>query len=155
MRKSLFDIAYEQLHQYIVANNLRHSALRTEILQEACQLPQPFTEEQLEQACEPLHVSRATVFNALNTFVLARILHADSRHQGQEHTLYEVIVGGAMHMEIVCKQCGRVTELRDKAIVKMIKEKHYSNFELQHFTLLVYGECKVCRTQQLQKKHNL
>ena len=151
MRKSLFDIAYEQLHRYITENNLRHSAKRTQILQEICLLPQPFTEEQLEQACEPLHVARASIFNALNMFVLAQILHADSRHRGQTHTQYELITGRGIRMEVICKQCGRVTELRDKAIVKMIKEKHYSNFELQHFTLFVYGECKVCRQQNAKK----
>ena len=155
MKKSLFDIAYERLHQYINEHGLRHSPVRTQILQQACLLPQPFTAQQLEEVCQPLRVATGTIYNSLKLFVVAQILHATSRHRGQPQVEYEVITGNPIRMEIICKRCGRITEFPDKAIARMIRERHYSNFDMQHFSLLVYGECKLCRKQTNRKTNKI
>ena len=65
--------------------------------------------------------------------------------RGKAATEYEVITGEHHRMEIICQKCGRVAEIQDKAIARLIKERKYSNFTLQHYSLFVYGECKICR----------
>ena len=145
MKKTLFDISFDRLHDYLEQHAMRNTPVRTSILQQVCSLPQPFTAEQLENACAPLRISTASVYNALNLFTSARILHASKRQRGFMRIEYELITEAPTRMTYVCKRCGRTVNIQDKAIVRMIKEHRYSNFEVEHFSLCVYGVCKVCR----------
>ena len=139
-------MAVKQLEAYVRNNDMRPSKVRNMVLDQICLLPQPFTAEQLAKACQNERISVATVYNCLNLFLLARILYAHNRQRGRAVTEYEVIVGKPMRMQMMCTRCGRVTEIHDKAIERLIKERKYSNFILQHFSLFVYGECKICRS---------
>lgn len=137
--------AIKQLSAYIRANGMRPSRVRKMVLEQICLLPQPFTAEELVTACQKDRISTGTIYNALNLFVLARILHVRDRERGRAVSEYELITGKPMRMQMTCTKCGRVTEIHDKAIEGLIKERKYSNFVMQHFSLFVYGECKLCR----------
>jgi Fe2+ or Zn2+ uptake regulation protein len=58
---------------------------------------------------------------------------------------YELTIGNSVHIQKMCLKCGRVTDFTDQAISRFIKEKRFSNFNLNHFSLVLYGECKTCR----------
>ncbi|MBQ6748958.1 MAG: transcriptional repressor [Paludibacteraceae bacterium] len=137
--------ALERLSGYIRANGMRPSAVRRMILEQVCALPQPFTAEQLAKACAEQRISVGSVYNALNLFVTARLLHASVRQRGRAATEYELMTDNTVRMQVICQKCGRTTDFNDKAIARLIQERKYSNFNLQHFSLFVYGECKVCR----------
>lgn len=145
MKKTLYTNALERLNHYLKANDLRPSVVRTAVLEQACYLPQPFTAKQLVAVCQEQRISIGTVYNSLNLFISAQILHANERQRGKAATEYEVITGEHHRMEIICQKCGRVVDIQDKAIARLIKERKYSNFTLQHYSLFVYGECKICR----------
>jgi len=140
--------ALKQLNAYLKAHEMRPSKVRNMVLAQICSMPQPFTAEQLVEACQAERISVGTVYNALNLFVLAQILQMHDRQRGRMASEYEVIVGTAMRMQVVCTKCGRVTEVHDQAIERLIKERKYTNFNLQHVSLFVYGECKLCRKQK-------
>ena len=134
------------LSAYIRANNMRPSTVRNMVLEQVCTLPQPFTADQLIEACKAERISVGTVYNSLNLFILARILHANERQRGRRTaTEYELLPGNTMRMQIICEKCSRVTEFHDKAIERLVRERKYSNFNIQHFSLFVYGECNLCR----------
>jgi len=139
--------AVKQLEAYVRENNMRPSKVRNMVLEQVCQLPQPFTAEQLVHACQSERISVGTVYNSLNLFILAQILRAHDRQRGRAATEYELIAGGPMRMQMMCTRCGRLTEIHDKAIERLVRERKYSNFNLQHFSLFIYGECKICRRQ--------
>lgn len=115
------------------------------VLEQACLLEQPFTAEQLRMACEQERISVGTIYNSLDLFIEAQITRAIKRQRGKASTEYEMITGAGNRMQIVCKKCGRVTDITDKAITRLVQERKYSNFTMPHFSLFVYGECKVCR----------
>ena len=140
--------ALKQLNAYLKAHEMRPSKVRNMVLAQICSMPQPFTAEQLVEACQAERISVGTVYNALNLFVLAQILQMHDRQRGRMASEYEVIIGTAMRMQVVCTKCGRVTEVHDQAIERLIKERKYTNFNLQHVSLFVYGECKLCRKQK-------
>ena len=153
MKKSLFDITSERLKAYSVQAGLRHSDVRQTVLEKLCLLPQPFTTEELAQACEEDRISIGTIYNVLRLFVSAHIVHAIERQRGQRtKTLYEVEADSQVKMQMICEKCGRVSYFHDKAIERIIRARKYSNFNLQQFTLFVYGECKKCK--QLKKTKN-
>lgn len=147
MKRSPYHSAKERLKDYLNEKGLRPSVIRDLVLERACELPQPFTAHQLVDVCKAERISVGTVYNALNVFVAAQILHVIERQRGRAAMEYEVVTSNVTHMQFVCKKCGRTVEFNDKAIARLVKERKYSNFNMQHFSLLIYGECKICRTK--------
>ena len=115
------------------------------VLQQACQLPQPFTAAQLEEACLAERISTGTVYNCLELFTVAQILYAVERQRGKGVMRYALISANPVRMEFICDKCGRVTEFQDQAIVRLIQERKFINFTPRQYSLFVYGECRVCR----------
>lgn len=139
-----YKTALGKLNAYRKEHSLRISSVRELVLKKVCQFKHPFTAEQLEEVCAEEHISKGTVYNALNLFLDAKILHAANRQRGRTMTEYELIASNPIRMQFECKKCGRVVEFRDQAIERLIKEHKYSNFTMQHLSMFVYGECKRC-----------
>lgn len=148
--KTILEAAVERLNRYIEEHEMRASQVRVMVLEQICLLPQPFTADQLAQACQAERISVGTVYNSLALFLKAEILHATNRQRGRSSTEYELITGFKNRMQIICQRCGRVSDIQDKAIDRLIHVRKYSNFNLQHYSLFVYGECKHCRRVKKQ-----
>ena len=154
MKRTPYNSALERLNQYQPKHGLRPSAVRNNVLEQVCALPQPFSAAQLEEACKQQRISTGTVYNALKIFVSAQILHVIKRQRGQAVMEYELITSNTPHMQYVCEKCGRMVDFNDKAIARLVKERRYSNYDVRTFSLIVYGECKVCRVKQ-QKENEI
>lgn len=141
----LYTASLDRLSRYLNDHDMRPSKVRNMVLEQACALPQPFTAKKLEEVCVQERISVGTVYNSLKVFVAAQIVRGIKRQRGTAAAEYEFVTGSTNRMQIICKKCGRVTEVTDKAITRLIQERKYSNFNMQHFSLSVYGECKVCR----------
>ena len=148
---TILEASLERLNRYIAENGMRVSQVREMVLEQICLLPQPFTADQLAQACKAERISVGTVYNSLALFLSAQILHATNRQRGRAATEYELITGTHNRMQVICQKCGRVADIHDKAIDRLIQMRKYSNFNLQHYSLFVYGECKHCRRRKIQE----
>lgn len=146
------NLAFKQLGAYIRQNKLRPTRVREAVLEQICLLQQPFTADQLVKECETQQISVATVYNTLNLLVLAQILCATSRQRGKASTEYEIVVGKSARVQVICTKCGRVTDIRDRLVEQIVKERKYSNFVMRHYSLFIYGECKVCRSHKRKEK---
>ena len=143
----------DALNDYLRERDMRLTVERQIVLNELCALPQPFTAEQLEEACRRERISRGTIYNTLKLMEDAHLLHTLERQRGRTVNEYELTQGTVNHMQVVCTKCGRVTDFHDKAITRLIQARKYNNFNMQHFTLIAYGECRLCRSRkQLTKK---
>lgn len=150
-KNRIYDAALTRLNAYIKQEKMRVSPVRRMVLEKVCLLKQPFTAEQLIQACAEERISDATIYNALTLFITARILHANKRQRGQTSTEYELTIGAHTRMQIICQKCGRITSFHDKAIEQIVKEHKYYNFNFSRFSMFVYGECKHCRKPQREE----
>lgn len=148
MRKTLYANTLERLNKYIQLADLRPSVVRNAVLEQACLLPQPFTAKKLVEVCKQQQISTGTVYNSLNIFISAQILHAINRQRGKTATEYELTSINQNKMQVICLKCGRISDITDKAIARLVKERKYSNFTMNHFSLFIYGECKVCRKKR-------
>lgn len=144
-RNKTYEAAQARLNAYIRQEKLRASSVRKTILEKACLFKQPFTAEQLIEACADEFVSDATIYNALTLFVTANILQAVKRQPGQTSVEYELAFATHSRMQIVCLECGRITNVRDKLLEQLIKEHKYYNFNPSRLSMIVYGVCKHCR----------
>lgn len=148
MKKTSFNSAAKRLKAYVAENGLRQSSVRLMVLEQACMLSQPFTADRLAKACEEERISVGTVYNALELFVKANIFHAVNRQRGRMATEYEVVAENQIRMQTICQKCGRVSNFHDPAIELIVRARKFSNFNLQHFTLFAYGECKKCKQKK-------
>lgn len=151
----IFGGALERLNAYLALHNMRFSAVRETVLEQACTLTQPFTAEQLIHVCEKEHVSSATVYNALKLFVDANIMHIIDQQKGRKTAEYEVLTGEQTRMQIKCEKCGRVANFHDQAIDRIIRGRKYANLELRHYSLFVYGVCKKCKIKKETPKDKI
>ena len=152
MKRSPLDMAKERLSQYLKSNNLRESDVRNMVVEAVCSLSQPFTAEQLVEACASQQISVGTVYNTLNLLVKAQVLHATERQRGCKAREYELITGSLVRMREICETCGKAIDYHDKATERLILDRKYSNFSMHHFTLFVYGECKRCRDKREKRE---
>ena len=144
--EALYKAALEHLNAYARTHEMRASKVRNLILRRVCRLKQPFTAEQLEAECSEERISKATIYNALQLFLDAEMLNKHERMIGQPATLYELVTKASrVHMYLLCTKCGRRAAFYDKAMMQLVKERNYPNFNIQNYTLAVYGECKICR----------
>jgi Fe2+ or Zn2+ uptake regulation protein len=135
-----------RLDAYVEEHNMRRSPTRDLVLAEACKLPQPFAASELIEAAEKQHISMPTVYNVLQLLIKARILLKVNRDSTREHAMYEILAGKSYTIQMYCTRCGRVTPVQSKVLNNAIKAYKFNNFNLQRFSLFVYGECKVCRS---------
>lgn len=147
----VYKLSREKLDKYLLQHNLRHTLERYQVLLRACELPSPFTVDQLVEATREDHISQATVYNVLNLLKDARIAHLLGKQYRQNKDLYEITSTTNNHLQIICTQCGREAEFKDVAVMNLLYAKRFNNFDLQHFSLYVYGECKVCRKKKKQE----
>jgi len=152
MKRNAYIASKERLDQYVLANGLRPSVVRDTVLEQLCELKQPFTARELTEICQTQRISKATVYNSLELFISAQILRGTNRQRGRTAIQYELILDSQQKIQMICQDCGRVSDFRDKAIERLILERKYSNFNLMHFSLLVYGRCKKCKTIKKTKK---
>ena len=144
-KSKTYEAAQERLNAYIKQKKVRTSTVRKAVLEKVCLIKQPFTAEQLIEACEEEFISDATIYNALNLFVAANILQTVKRQRGQTAVEYELTYSSHSKMQIVCLECGRVTNVRDKILEQQIKEYKYYNFNPNRISMIIYGVCKHCR----------
>jgi Fur family transcriptional regulator, ferric uptake regulator len=86
-------------------------------------------------------ISRATVYHTLDLLLK---FHLVSRTDlGHKHTHYEKAYGVENHLHMVCNECGKVLEITDPALSKILEKLCGKNaFEPESFTLQLFGKCR-------------
>lgn len=88
------------------------------------------------------HVSRATVYNTMEILVDAGLVR---RHNfGSTPAQYEKVAGITNHHHLVCTQCGKVREVKDAEIDRLLSSKRYTSFHPAYADLYIYGVCSRC-----------
>lgn len=141
-----YNDALAALNEYIWKKQLHHTPEREIVLSIICHLRQPFTAGQVVENATNEHISQATVYNCMLLFEQAGIISLLQK-RSRSKSEWEVISGQTNRLQLICKNCGRISDFKDLAITNAVKLRKYSNFVPKHFTIFVYGECKYCRKQ--------
>lgn len=142
----------ELLDIYLKEQKMRRTPERYAILERALSMPRHFSVDEL---CERLesetyHVSRATVYNALQLFVSARLLQC--HRFGQRESKYEVAAEAIQsnHIHLICLKCGKIKEMKEST--PMMNEIRFRGFTPHYHTVYVYGLCATCRRKGNKSK---
>lgn len=103
-----------------------------------------FTVEELTRAVRRRNrgVGAATVYRTLK--LLARLGYADELDFGESARRYESTLA-AHHDHLVCRECGAVSEFKDKRIEtlqELVARRH--GFRPTTHRLAIYGYCRLC-----------
>ena len=134
----------EQLRAYLTEHGLKHTPERYSIMATACRL-QHFTIDELRASLTEFSISRATIYNTLALLEDARLVQKLDKEFGVRTAQYEWVIDRESSVHVVCSKCGRVSPVKDSTISRMLADKRWTNFVPHHFSLYVFGECKVCR----------
>ena len=143
-KDDIYRSLYEQLCRYMDEHKMRHTAERFSILSAVCTL-QRFTVDDLRYALTGILISRATVYNTLELLEKAGIIRHIEKEYGVRAGQYELTCLKSSSVQIICQHGGRISEIKDSTISRMLADKKFSNFIPERFSLYIYGHCKVCR----------
>lgn len=146
--EAIYTKALELLQMYILERNMRITNERKIILQQIISYNNLFAAEQLvRDICEPHNISIATIYNSLAMFSDANIIRMVPSRQKQG-AKYEMTIRNNNLQHYICTRCGREVAFKNRAIEHIIAESRFSNFEVDSFSLVVYGHCKTCRRKK-------
>ena len=150
-QEEIYRKAYNQLCSYLDEHHLRHTQERLCILSSVCSL-QRFTVDDLRYSLTGILISRATVYNTLELFEQAGVIRHLEKEFGVRAGQYELACLHSSFVQIICQRCGRVSEVKDSTISRMLEDKRFTNFIPERFSLYIYGKCKVCRKKNINSK---
>lgn len=150
-KEDIFQHSYEQLCAYLDEHSMRHTPERFTILRSVCQL-QRFSIEELRDSLTELTISRATIYNTLLLLEQAHLVQKLDKVFGVRTAQYELVTASDSSVQIICQHCGRISVVKDSTISRMLADKRWSNFVPSHFSLYMFGKCKVCR-KKINNKH--
>ena len=143
-KEHIIEKGTEQLRSYLTEHGMKHTPERYSIMRAACRL-QYFTIEELRAALTELSISRATIYNTLSLLENARLVQKLDKEFGVRTAQYEWVQNSDSSVQMICTKCGRVSPVKDSTISRMLADKRWSNFVPHHFSLYMFGQCKVCR----------
>lgn len=144
--------AESRLLHYLSQHHLRCTSERMMILRKVVELCGSFTPAFLLQSLtdDGLRLSQGTVYNTLKLLETVGIVRKRLSDDGID--TYEAATRADEHLTLVCSRCGKVKELRDAQLVKLLKLRRYPSFTMSGFDLYIHGVCSRCRGGGRPKK---
>lgn len=147
-----FITASKILDRFVSEHNMRRTPERYAILERVADINRHFSVDELYEAMETTgyHVSRATVYSAVQLFVDAGVIR---RHKfaGQQ-SKYELAVESSRpnHLHLICLQCGKIKEAKDPKLAQAIETAQFRAFAPCYHTLYLYGVCSACKRKAMK-----
>lgn len=146
-------VAREKLIEYLNLKKMRKTSERYAILDVVFSHNDHFKIETIyeEMEASSYHVSRSTVYNAIELFCECGIVR---KHQFRSRqSLYEKVASSGNHHHLICSECGKIKEVKDNELMKHISMHKYGSFTTSYFSLYVYGTCSACM-KKMKRKNN-
>lgn len=154
--RRLFLASRGLLDAYLTARGMRRTPERYAVLTSIGSMGRRvFTTSELEAmiGSEELRVSRATLYNALATFVDAGLIEPCGGDGSRRS--FRLSPGGERaeaRCQLVCTSCGKVKDVRDVSLVRMIMQVRYPGFTPEAGLMTISGLCGDCRRRVAREK---
>lgn len=139
---------------FLKRKGLRKTPERYAILDNVFDMNEHFFIESLLSRMErgSFHVSRATLYNTMQLLQEAGLV---CRHQFENQApQYERVIPSATgsHHHLICRSCGKVKEIKDPELLKLLQSRRYRTFHPEFLTLYVYGTCSMCQRKARRRQ---
>ncbi|NLI37273.1 MAG: transcriptional repressor [Bacteroidales bacterium] len=152
--KNIKETVKKVFNEYLSANGHRKTPERFAILDAIYSIEGHFTVDMLQEMMEGsnFRVSRATLYNTILLLMDSQLV---VRLQFGNSSQYEKLYNIGMHLHLFCTQCGKITEIHDTNLQRIISEAKFPHFNTSHFSLYMYGLCNRCDRANKRKKKKL
>jgi len=152
--KNIKETVKKVFNEYLSANRHRKTPERFAILDAIYSIEGHFTVDMLQEMMEEsnFRVSRATLYNTILLLMDSQLV---VRLQFGNSSQYEKLYNSGMHLHLFCTQCGKITEIHDTNLQRIISETKFPHFNTSHFSLYMYGLCSRCDRANKRKKKKL
>lgn len=152
--KNVKETVKKVFNEYLSANKHRKTPERFAILDAIYSIEGHFTVDMLQEMMEEsnFRVSRATLYNTILLLMDSQLV---VRLQFGNSSQYEKLYNSGMHLHLFCTQCGKITEIHDTNLQRIISETKFPHFNTSHFSLYMYGLCSRCDRANKRKKKKL
>lgn len=152
--KNIKETVKKVFNEYLSANGHRKTPERFAILDAIYSIEGHFTVDMLQEMMEGsnFRVSRATLYNTILLLMDSQLV---VRLQFGNSSQYEKLYNSGMHLHLFCTQCGKITEIHDTNLQRIISETKFPHFNTSHFSLYMYGLCSRCDRANKRKKKKL
>ena len=153
-KKNLKEAVKKILTEYLETHGHRKTPERFAILEAIYSIKGHFGIDTLYNLMlneEKFRVSRATLYNTIILLMDAKLV---IKHQFGGSSQYEKSYNMETHHHLICTSCGRVSEVHDEKLEKLIGDTKFQRFQMSHYSLYIYGICSKCAAAKgrIQKK---
>tara|TARA_A100001011_G_C13870691_1_gene658852 strand:+ start:216 stop:650 length:435 start_codon:yes stop_codon:yes gene_type:complete len=136
---------HEKFQTYLEEKDQRYSAQKKEIFDAIIKQNDHFEIDSFisEMYTKGRNFSRATVYRTVKQLLDAKLIQKIAAQDGK--VFYECNEELEHHDHIICNQCGKIFEIKDKSIEKKIQEEcNKINFKIEYRSVHIYGICEAC-----------
>ena len=136
----------KNFRDFIRKKGLKYTSEREEILQEILSIEGHFDVDELHQRLreKKKKISKPSIYRSIPLLMEAGYIQEVYRQDGHAH--YEVTINKSPHLHFLCLRCGKVEEIVDPEIERLIQQKEIeSGFKLVTHHLESFGLCKNCQ----------
>lgn len=137
--------AFGILTKFLESHNMRKTPERFAILEKIMDAAGHFSIEslQLQFDNEGYHISRSTLYNTIRLLRQCGIVR--SVRISPQQSAYEKAIGPARHYHLICSQCGKIREVKDQMLERMISTLRFGKFQPALIDINIYGLCSTCK----------
>lgn len=137
--------ALSVLTEFLDSHNMRRTPERFAILDKIMDISGHFSIDYLQQQFDTkgYHISRSTLYNTIRLLQQCGIVRC-VRISSQE-SAYEKVVSPVRHYHLVCSRCGKIREVKDQMLERMISTLRFGKFHPTFIDMNIYGLCATCK----------
>lgn len=145
LTKAEQETAYQRVISHLKKKGIRITETRKAVLSYVIASSLHPSAERIYKDLLPLHpsLSLATVYNNLRVFVDEGFV-IEIKPSTDKTTYYDFM--GDDHLNVICEQCGTITDLMDIPLPSLLKEtEEQTGYRVTREILSIYGICPSCQ----------
>jgi Fur family ferric uptake transcriptional regulator len=136
---------HSKFETYLVDQGLRYTGQKKDIIDAILTKTDHFEIDEFisEMHVKGCRVARATVYRTVKQLLDAKLIQKISGSSGRIY--YEYNDGLEHHDHVICNQCGKILEIKNKTIERAIQNECKAlQFKQEYRSLHIYGTCHTC-----------
>ena len=137
---------HEKFTKYLSKHDQRYTTQRRDIVNAIIEKKDHFEIDEFisEVHLQGKRLARATVYRTVKQLLDAKLIQKIDAGNGRIY--YEYNEELQHHDHIICNQCGKILEIKSKAIEEAINnECRKLDFQIEYRSLHIYGTCTDCK----------
>ena len=141
------ELAHQTFEKYLIAKRMRRTTERSEILDATLRRPDVFTVDAIVDdimATRHMHIARMTVYATLDLLAMCGLVRRRA-FKGRAVCFESTVIHSPQpSLQLVCRKCGKVKDMKCNVDVSALMSRRYSGFHPDYIDIILQGVCSSC-----------